>query len=79
MFQEKTESRKQNIRKTVGSLALAFMLLSVTLAASVWFVVRSARTVSRVTQTEKLVNRQRRATDHLLAQLLNAGTQAATA
>lgn len=79
MFQEKTESRKQNIRKTVGSLALAFMLLSVTLAASVWFVVRSARTVSRVTQTEKLVNRQRRATDHLLAQLLNAGTQAETA
>lgn len=70
---------KQNAHITIGSLVLVFVLLSVTLAAAVWWVVRSARTVSSVTQTEKMVAQQRKATDHLLTQLLNASTQAETA
>ena len=70
---------KQNTHITIGSLLLVFVLLSVTLTAAVWLVVRSARTVSSVTQTEKMVAKQRKATDHLLTQLLNASTQAETA
>lgn len=63
-------------RKAVWSLLAAFLLLSLTLGAAVAFVVDSARSVSMVTQAERSVTRQRRATDHLLTQLLNAGTQA---
>lgn len=67
---------KANARKAVWSLLAAFLLLSLTLGVAVAFVVDSARSVSMVTQAERSVTRQRRATDHLLNQLLNAGTQA---
>lgn len=67
---------EQGKKPAASTLVLAFLLLSVTLTASVWLVVHSAREVSRVTQTEALVTKQRKATDQLYRQLLNTSTQA---
>ena len=61
---------------TASTLVLAFLLLSATVAASVWFVVHSAREVSHISETEALVAKQRKSIDSLFTQLLNAETQA---
>lgn len=71
-------SQQPHSKTTIGTLISAFLLLSVTVAASVWYVLRSARDMSRVTQTEAMVTKQRKAIDHLLTHLLNASTQGAT-
>ena len=63
-------------RTTASTLVLAFLLLSATVAASVWFVVHSAREVSHISETEALVAKQRKSIDFLFTQLLNAETQA---
>lgn len=57
----------------------AFLLLAITLAVSVWFVVHSARKVSQVSQTEAMMTKQRRAIGNLYTQLLDAETQAENA
>ena len=72
-------SHQPHGKTTIGTLISAFLLLSVTVATSVWYVLRSARDMSRVTQTEAMVTKQRKAIDHLLTHLLNASTQGATA
>lgn len=71
-------SQQPHGKTTIGTLISAFLLLSVTVAASVWYVLRSARDMSRVTQTEAMVTKQRKAIDHLLTHLLSASTQGAT-
>lgn len=54
-------------------------MLTAALCATVGFVVKSARSVYDISYAEQTVMLQRRATDHLLTSLLNAGTQAETA
>lgn len=70
---------QQEKKPKVVTLVVAFMLLSVALTTSVWFVVHSAREVSGITQTEAWVGKQRKATDQLYTKLLNASAQAETA
>ena len=71
--------RSGEVRRSAFSLLVAFLLLSATLGGAVWWVVHSAQTMSQVTRTEQLVNRQRQATNRLLKQLLHASTQAEAA
>lgn len=67
------------VRWSSSQLLMAFLLLSVTLGVAVWCVVKSTHTLRNVTQTEQHINRQRRVTNKLLTELLNASNQAEVA
>lgn len=67
------------VRWSFGQLLMAFLLLSVTLGAAIGCVIKSTHTLRNVTLTEQQINRQRRATNKLLAELLNASNQAEVA
>lgn len=57
-------------------IIIGYIMLTAALCATVGFVVKSARSVYDISHAERDVMLQRRATDHLLTCLLNAGTQA---
>mgnify|MGYP000688366468 FL=1 len=65
-------------KKPLGRLIIAFLLLSITLGVAISYVTRYAQSFTQITEAENKVMKQRRATDHLLTQLLNASTQAET-
>ena len=68
--------QKVTPRKSVGGLIVAFLLLSITLGIAMSYVTRYAQSVTQFTEAENKIIMQRRATDNLLTQLLNASTQA---
>lgn len=59
-------------------IIIGYLLLTATLCAAVWFIVRSARTASGTTETERAVALQRRAVTRLTVSLIDAGTRAET-
>ena len=71
--------RKGYVRWSFGQLLMAFLLLSATLGAAIWCVTKSTHTLRNVTLTEQQIHRQRRATNKLLTELLNASNQAEVA
>lgn len=64
------------VRWSFGQLLIAFLLLSVTLGVAIGCVIKSTHTLRNVTLTEQQIHRQRRATNKLLTELLNASNQA---
>ena len=70
--------QKKGPQKPLGRLIIAFLLLSITLGVAISYVTRYAQSFTQITEAENKVMKQRRATDHLLTQLLNASTQAET-
>lgn len=70
---------KGYVRWSFGQLLMAFLLLSATLGAAIWCVIKSTHTLRNVTLTEQQIHRQRRATNKLLTELLNASNQAEVA
>lgn len=70
---------KGYVRWSTVQLLLAFLLLTATLGVAVGCVIKSTQALRGVTQTEQHISRQRRATNKLLTELLNASIQAEVA
>lgn len=70
---------KGYVRWSFGQLLMAFLLLSATLGATIWCIIKSTHALRDVTLTEQQIHRQRRATNKLLTALLNTSNQAEAA
>lgn len=66
--------KTQSTISTRIKVTLGYLLLTATLFAAVWFVVRSARSASEVSATERALAGQRQATTRLVAALLETQT-----